>query len=863
MTKFIYKKISFLLAILMFLSVFSITESFAAYELLGNNTFDYGVGLPWHMVVSDPAKASFDISGGKYKITVNNPGANRWDVQLRHKELTLEKGRTYTVKFKIVSTKNCKIYTRIGDQGDPYNEYWNYNKSFSTIDLQANVSKTVEDSFTMNNDTVKQCEFAFYLGGDLSATGLPYTVAFDDIYLTDPTGIQPPQPPLEPNYYIRVNQQGYFPNLKKIATYYSSSTTPVGWELVNSSGSVVAVGKTSVKGFDNSSGDSVHIIDFSSFKELGTGYTLRTDNYDESMPFDIRDDLYTDLKYQALKYFYYNRSGTPIEMPYADNSELSRIATNPKDVLGEDPTESDNGNYTLDITGGWDNDDDDGKCVVNSGIATWTLMNQYEYALNCGGYLDSPCKDGTLNIPESGNGCPDILDEARYNLQALLNMQVPSGNTLSGMVHHKVSSKRVLSSTGTVTKRFLQPPSTAATLNLAAVAAQGSRLWKNYDSAFSNKCLAAAETAWNAAIANPEMLVGTTNGTLTTDYGDNYVGDEFYWAACELYITTGEDKYLDYIKNSKHYLEIPTTLTGGIDIDTTGCFDWCNTAGMGTLSLTLANNRLSASDVATAKANVIKAADEFISIANSQGYGVPIKECTVDCLSTNSNGEVSSIVGFPYSSNSYIVNEGIVMAYAYDFSYYNKNYLNGIVGAMDYLLGRNPRTQSYITGYGDKPLENPHHLFWAYQIDNSLPKAPAGCLSSGPNSGLQDDWVKGSGWKVGEIPPEKCFMDCAQSWSTNDLDINLNAPLAWVSAYFDEAGFKLPPHILYGDVNEDDYVDALDYAKIKSYILTQDDSLIKSKTNADLNGDGSINALDLALLKMFLLGNISTFPVEG
>jgi endoglucanase len=570
-----------------------------------------------------------------------------------------------------------------------------------------------------------------------------------------------------------------------------------------------------------------------------------------------------NLKYQALKYFYYNRSGIPIEMPYADSSEISRIATNPKDVLTSDPREGYNGNYSLDITGGWNDDEDNGKCAVNGGLATWTLMNQYEHALYYGNTSVSPYADGTMNIPESGNGYPDILDEARYNLQTLLKMQVPSGNTLSGMVHHKVSNERVLSLAGTVTKRFLQPPSTAATLNLAAVAAQGSRLWKNYDSAFSNKCLAAAEMAWDAAIANPEMLVGMTAGTLTTEYGDNYVGDEFYWAACELYITTGKDKYLDYIKNSKHYLEIPTTLTGGVDVDTTGCFDWCNTAGMGTISLAMSRNRLSASDVATARANIKKAADKFISIGNSQGYGVPIKESTIEGLTTNGTGEISNLVGFPYSSNSFIMNEAIVMAYAFDFSYYNRNYLNGIVGAMDYLLGRNPREQSYITGYGDNPLENPHHVFWAYQIDNSLPKAPAGCLSSGPNSGLQDPWVKGSGWKAGEIPPEKCFMDCAESWSKNGLDINLNAPLAWVSAYMDEIKTRRPPEIYYGDVNVDYSVDALDAAVIKGFLLTQKDSLIKSKTNADLNRDGFINALDFALLKMFLLGSITTFSVEG
>lgn len=276
---------------------------------------------------------------------------------------------------------------------------------------------------------------------------------------------------------------------------------------------------------------------------------------------------------------------------------------------------------------------------------------------------------------------------------------------------------------------------------------------------------------------------------------------------------------------------------------------------MGTISLAMVPNQLSVSDVNTAKENIMKAADKFISIADLQGYGVPIEECTID---------ESGLMGFPYSSNSFVMNEAIVMAYAYDFSNKNVKYLNGITGAMDYILGRNPMVQSYITGYGDNPLENPHHMLWAYQWDNTLPKAPAGCLSSGPNSGLQDSWIKGSGWTPASRPPEKCFMDHIESWSTNDLELSINAPLAWVSAYIDEHVISIPPTCTYfGDVNEDDNIDALDLALLKIFLLTQDASLIKDQKRADVNGDGSVNALDYALIKMYLLKSITIFPVEG
>src|SRR3569833_597627 len=83
--------------------------------------------------------------------------------------------------------------------------------------------------------------------------------------------------------------------------------------------------------------------------------------------------------------------------------------------------------------------------------------------------------------------------------------------------------------------RVLRPVSTAATLNLAATAAQCARIWASTDATFSNKCLTAAQTAWGAAQANPAIYALDSDGTGGGAYGDNNVTDEFYWAAAELY----------------------------------------------------------------------------------------------------------------------------------------------------------------------------------------------------------------------------------------------------------------------------------------------------------------------------------------
>ena len=88
--------------------------------------------------------------------------------------------------------------------------------------------------------------------------------------------------------------------------------------------------------------------------------------------------------------------------------------------------------YTLDVTGGWYDAGDHGKYVVNGGISVWQLLNQYERSRLVDGAQPGKLGDGTLAIPESGNKVPDILDEARWELEFLLKMQVPAGQPFAG-----------------------------------------------------------------------------------------------------------------------------------------------------------------------------------------------------------------------------------------------------------------------------------------------------------------------------------------------------------------------------------------------------------------------------------------------
>ena len=80
--------------------------------------------------------------------------------------------------------------------------------------------------------------------------------------------------------------------------------------------------------------------------------------------------------------------------------------------------------------------------------------------------------------------------------------------------------------------------------------------------------------------------------------------------------------------------------------------------------------------------------------------------------------------GYPWGSNSFVLDNAMMLGLAYDFSKDSK-YLNGVAEGMDYILGRNPLDQSYVTGYGERPLENPHHRFWCAPGEPEVPAAAA------------------------------------------------------------------------------------------------------------------------------------------
>ncbi|GGZ69194.1 glycoside hydrolase family 9 protein [Streptomyces bluensis] len=564
---------------------------------------------------------------------------------------------------------------------------------------------------------------------------------------------------------VQVNQVGYQTGSPKKGTVVTKAKTPLSWSLKDADGKEVAKGTTVPAGVDPSSGENVHTFDFSKVTKSGKGYTVSIDGQ-KSEPFAIADNIYSQLRTDALAYFYQNRSGIKIDADLV-GKEYSRPAGHVDGAASSDqkvPCQPQVCDYSLDVSGGWYDAGDYGKYVVNGGISVAQLMSSYERTLHTKGADGKALGDGRLVVPEHGNGVPDILDEARWEMDFLLKMQVPKGQKLAGMAHHKIHdaqwSALPLRADKSDGQRELHAPSTAATLNLAATAAQAARLFEPYDAKFAAKSLNAARAAWDAAKANPKMFADPGDATGGGAYSDYEAKDEFYWAAAELFITTGDKEYRQAVLDSPLHNDSKALFpAAGVS--------WQSVGGLGALDLATVPNKLGEAETKAVKKTVTQAADRYAADARKAAFGVPYAP---------DGGR------YQWGSNGQVLNNMVVLATASDITGDTK-YRDAVTSGMDYILGRNPMGMSYVTGYGERYAHNQHHRFWAKQKDPKLPQPAPGAVAGGPNSSLDDPIAQ---TKLKGCAPAKCYVDDLEAWSTNEVTINWNAPLAWVASYLDD-----------------------------------------------------------------------------
>ncbi|MET7689370.1 glycoside hydrolase family 9 protein [Streptomyces sp. NPDC005483] len=715
-------------------------------EQLKNGTFDTTTE-PWWTTSNVPA----GVSDGQLCADVPGGTANRWDAAVGQNDVTLVKGESYKFSFTAKGSPEGHVVRAIvGLQVAPYDTWFEVSPQLSVS------GNSYSYTFTSPVDTA-QGQVGFQLGGSAD----PFRFCMDNASLLGGVPPEVYEPDTGPR--VRVNQVAYLPAGPKNATLVTDAVTKLPWQLKNASGTVVAHGWTVPRGTDASSGQNVHSIDFGAYKKRGTGLTLVADG-ETSRPFDIGTSAYEELRLDAAKYYYTQRSGIAIRDDlrpgYGRAAGHVNVAPNQGDK--NVPCQPGVCDYTLDVTGGWYDAGDHGKYVVNGGISTWEVLSTYERELLARTGQPAKLGDGTLAIPESGNKVPDILDEARWELEFLLKMQVPDGQPLAGMVHHKVHDEQwtglPLLPSEDPQKRELHPPSTAATLNLAATAAQAARLYRPYDKAFAAKALAAARKAWTAALAHPDLYASESDGTGGGTYADSNVSDEFYWAAAELYLTTGERAFQDQVLASPVHTA---------DIFTPVGYDWARTAAAARLDLATVPSKLPGRD--KVRQSVVKGADRYLATLNAHPYGMPYAP----------EGNL-----YDWGSNHQILHNGIVIATAYDITGASK-YRDGALQGIDYIFGRNALNISYVTGYGEVNSHNEHARWYAHQLDPNMPNPPKGTLAGGPNSSIQDPYAQS---KLQGCVGQFCYIDDIQSWSTNEHTINWNSALTRMASFVADQG---------------------------------------------------------------------------
>lgn len=532
---------------------------------------------------------------------------------------------------------------------------------------------------------------------------------------------------------IHINQIGYLTGAtKQVLVIGEAGHFSV---IDKASGEEVFTGALERGAMDHASGDTPYIGDFTEVRDAGT-YYLEVPGIGATDSFIIGEDVYKDLKKGLLKAFYYQRCGTDLDREFAGEWEHKACHTAKGKIYGNEDIE-------LDGNGGWHDAGDYGKYVVPGAVAAADLLMTWEL------FPDSYADD--INIPESGDGVPDILDEARYELEWLLKMQ--DENT--GGVFHKLTSKSfpslALMPQDDTSQLYYSPISAAATGGFAAVTAMASRIYADYDSQFAHLCLQASEKAW-LWLENNIAARGFTNpGEISTgEYGDTNHYDERLWAAAELYRASGDIKYGEYFKSAY-------TRSG---LDSFG-FGWQSVGGYAAVAYLFADE--SKQDPAVydyVKSRLINAAQQKLRNSKKSGYSITL-----------------GLGDFYWGSNMNVLNDARLLILA-DMFEPSKDYIDAAASNFNYILGCNTLNQCYVTGFGHKPVLDPHHR---PSKGDSVELPVPGLVAGGPNSGLQDEFAQ---INLKNLPPAKCYIDHSGSYSTNEVTVYWNSPAVFVAAYF-------------------------------------------------------------------------------
>ena len=367
--------------------------------------------------------------------------------------------------------------------------------------------------------------------------------------------------------FIHVDQFGYGTSAPKVAVlsnpYFGANagfnySPPASLELKSHPSGTVE-GNFPVEAWKNGlidtiwSGDQGWWVDFSSFNQVGNFYLSDPINQEDSPVFSIGEDVYTQPLKDATRMFYYNRCNHSKEAPFAEanwvdaNSNFNNALQDANCRYIYDPS---NASLEKDLSGGWFDAGDYNKYVTFTMSTIHNLL--WAYRENADVFTDNN------NIPESGNGIPDLIDEIKWELDWLLKMCNPDGS-----VHIKMGSQNYAENvsfppSNNFDQRFYGPTCTSASLAVASVFAHAATVLSAFPSlsAYANTLSTQAETCWDY------LLPYYNSNTLELDCDDGSIvaGDADYSAAqyqegiiaaaIYLFEQTGDASYNTFIENN-------------------------------------------------------------------------------------------------------------------------------------------------------------------------------------------------------------------------------------------------------------------------------------------------------------------------
>jgi len=550
---------------------------------------------------------------------------------------------------------------------------------------------------------------------------------------------QSPPPAGEPDQHqhIRYNQVGYYPTAVK--EFVVADHDAASFLILDEEGNLAHEGSLVEKGSWEASGETVMTGDFTQISKPGT-YTIQLNTGRVTAPFEINKGVLGPALDASIKSFYFQRASMAIEEQYG--GAWHRAAGHPDDQCLYHPS-SGKTEGTRNSPGGWYDAGDYGKYVVNAAISAGQMLNLLEM-------LPEANPSDQLNIPESGNGLPDLLDEIRYELDWVLTMQDEDGG-----VFHKLTA---LNFGGFIMPeaydldRYIIGKGTFSSLTFAAVMAQAARIYAERDPEFASAALKAAEAAWSWAVAHPEEYFRNPEDVVTGQYGDSDSSDDFYWAAAELLISTGKGLYLDYL------IEHPQPYKHQI---TNSWMFFIRNMGFHTLLIHMDKFKDERGRQMAEELNVkhLALSEEILEKMDSIPYGI-------------------SLDHFEWGSNSDVLNQAMILCIAHHLSGEQK-YLYGAIRNTDYIFGKNATGYCFLTGFGSKQVMFPHHR--PSGADGVVAPVP-GFIVGGPNMHRQDR----SEVEYAFDFPVKSFEDVEPSYASNEVCLNWNAPAVFVMGYLEQ-----------------------------------------------------------------------------